>query len=237
MRTRVLFTALFTLILLSCGAGSGGNNPPNSKPASYAYDFAGGAQSWVAGSADYPVSREPQIGAQTGIRALPLPLDVNRTGYYLAGDNNSDDLFLYLKRQITGLKPNTRYSLSFTVAFATRTNALNSMVMKAGATTLEPDRVVVTSPPPGYGTEPYYLMNIDKGNQVQGGKDAVVIGDTIKSHPNDLNWEWKTISSPNAFTVATDQNGSVWVLLGAECTFEVLNEIYYTTVRVDVQET
>jgi hypothetical protein len=55
------------------------------------------------------------------MRALPAGVEPTGNGYYIAGNNHSDDLFMFLKRKLgpaDGVQPNTAYRLKFKIVFA-----------------------------------------------------------------------------------------------------------------------
>jgi len=236
---RALPTVLL-LCLSGCGATGG---PLGGSGQTFEFDFNNGAQGWVAGFADYPVGEEAFFELDSGLRPLPAPLDQTRTGFFITGNNYSDDLFMYLKGRLAELKPNTRYSVQFRVEFAT--NAPQGCVgvggppgegvfVKAGATVIEPDRVVMQT-----GLQPYYVMNIDKGGQAQGGKDAIVLGNIANSQTDCFNpsYEIKVLqNTAGTFSVRTDASGRLWLIVGTDSGFEGKTSLYYTKIRTTLWE-
>jgi hypothetical protein len=90
----------------------------------------------------------------------------------LSGYNLSKDLFMYVKKRITGLRPNTDYTITFQVELASDLNTASSggsgsVSLKAGATQSEPKSVIEAG---------YYVMNIDKGNEASAGEDMMSLG-------------------------------------------------------------
>ena len=73
--------------------------------------------------ADYPVGEESFYELSWGWDNLPAEVTVDgkeasktlSKGLFLSGNNHSDDLFMFVKRKITGLDPNTAYSVQFSV--------------------------------------------------------------------------------------------------------------------------
>ncbi|MBZ5549358.1 MAG: hypothetical protein LAO22_15600 [Acidobacteriia bacterium] len=203
----------FCTFLLSCGG-------PETPSVRYSFDFSTGAQGWIGGSAEYPVDYEPNMDIHTEIRNLPYPLDQKRTAYYLGGWNFSDDLYVYVKKHITDLKPNRSYQLTFTVTFATQDGEVGvAMGIQTGATRTEPNRIVVQR-----NDQAYYVMNVDKG---------VSIGNSTKSTPG---WQLKTLRSASPLTMQTDSSGSIWLLVGADSNWESLSRIYITNIEVQARE-
>lgn len=194
------------------------------------------AHGWVAGYADYPEGVAYDWNFRFGYGRLPRELGRAQNAVYLSGDNHSDDLFMFLKRRITGLGPQTAYAVTITVAFATNAPREcsgiggapgESVFVKAGATTIEP--LAVRAP------DGYYRMNIDKGNQDESGKDAATIGN-IANRQTDCEsdtYEFKTLRSKEGrLRARTDSAGGLWLLVGTDSGFEGTTRIYLTKVSV-----
>src|SRR5437763_797215 len=63
---------------------------------------------WSAGFADYPAGQETfyRLTAQ----CVNADTNLDR-GFFLSGDNHSDDLFMFIKHPISGLKPSRVYEV------------------------------------------------------------------------------------------------------------------------------
>ena len=97
------------------------------------------------------------------------------------------------------------------------------MTVKAGASTSEPEAIVI-----GGG----WRMNVAKGQQTNGGDDALAIGDVANTVPcGELpRWELKLSSGLESLQVQTDGSGSVWLFVGTDSGFEATTSVYYTWV-------
>ena len=202
------------------------------------FDFSNGQQDWVAGFVDYPVGKEGEWGISSSLAALPAPLNASRKGILLTGVNHSDDLFMYITREITGLTPSQFYSARFLVTLATNApkNCVGiggspgeSVVLKVGGTTLAPQRIVDGAQ--------YYRANFDHGSQLQGGRDATPVGDLATSNTNCLQprYELKQFNSGTMpITITTDTNGRFWLVVGVDSGFEGTTAVYITAVRVEI---
>ena len=127
------------------------------------YDFNAGAQGWTAGFSDYPADNAASYQLQSGIKALPQ--NSGKSGFFVSGMNRSDDLFMFLKRQFSGLEPSTKYYARVRLSFLS--NAGVSCMGVGGA----PGESVYLKF--GYGDkepkqEGYYL-NLDKGRHTTTG--------------------------------------------------------------------
>lgn len=227
------------LVVAAAAACDRDSTAPPADEHTFDFDFTTQSHGWVAGFADYPVGAADRMDLESAHADLPDQLGLTGEGLYSAGTNHSDDLFMFWKGRVTGLRPNTTYSVSFDVEFATAAPSDcvgiggppgESVYFMAGASTAEPERVVREEA----GRE-YYRMNIDKGNQSQGGSDTAVlghVGNTV-SDCDDLQWELKSLSEDDAVEVTTDSSGAAWLIVGTDSGFEGRTEIYHTSVRAE----
>ncbi|MEN0037397.1 MAG: hypothetical protein AAGC78_10020 [Cellvibrio sp.] len=231
--------AILPLIGLLTACGSDNDDikvDPNTKMLHI--DFNDSITGWKAGFADYPEGEEEFYELGSGQTSLPAPLTTTRKGYKITGNNHSDDLFMFITKQVDGLEPNTRYSFRFKVTFGTNApnNCMgiggspgNSVWIKVGATKNEPKTV-------NDGTG-FLLLNWDKGNQATGGSDAIIAGDFANSQEceasNSIPYLKKTlITEKDSYTSVTDEKGSVWLLLGTDSGFEGPTTIYFMELEV-----
>ena len=238
MRTRLKTFFLMSVLLLSliaCG-GSSGDNDTHSGQLNLVYEFMSDADGWIGDFADYPKRKEADYRLRFAYTKLPKPLDTDKGALMLSGNNHSDDLFMFIKRKVTGLSPNTSYAITFIVDFAS--NVADGMtgiggspgegvIVKAGATSFEPIKLLDPS-------DRYYRMNIDKGNQLHGGRDMVVIGDF--SNDTDKNvYTLKTVTNSAPFQARTDDSGRLWLIVGTDSGFEGITTIYYNRIEAIIQ--
>ena len=199
--------------------------------ADFSYDFGSDAGGWTVGFADLPVGHDQSIfELDHGHR--PLPDGLEGSGVYVQGHNRSDDLFMFLKKQVGGLRPNAVYAVSVSLDLATNVPTATfgiggspgeSVFVKAGASTVEP--VAEEGP------NRHLRMNIDKGNQANGGEDMVVLGNV--AHPEVVNREYRIKTLDNVdlpLYVSTDGEGRVWLIVGTDSGFEGLSALYYSRI-------
>lgn len=227
-------------------AGCSGSSDPASQH--FQFTFAEDLEGWTVGFADYPAGTsdaEQQAidefyELDGGHARLPQPLDTGDGAVLLTGNNHSDDLFMFLKRRVSGLAPDTTYQLQLRVVFATNVprgcagiggSPGDSVFVKGGASEIEPLRVMDDTS--GHAA---WIMNVDKGDQSNGGTDVQVLGDFANSKDcdsSDFSYELKELSNMElpAFDVTTDGNGNAWLLLGTDSGFEGTTTIYYTEIE------
>jgi hypothetical protein len=200
------------------------------------FDFAKQQHNWVAGFADYSdVYGDMELNAEMA----PLPDALNpsgkTTGFKVQGNNRSDDLFMFIKRKMTGLLPNRTYAVQATIQLASdaRPGAIGiggapgeNVYLKAG--------VLATEPTVSKNTLGYYDINIDKGNQAVGGKDMKVIGNIAKD--DDKPDYASIVRKADGMTVKTSNQGECWIIIGTDSGFEGLTRLFYQKIDVELVE-
>jgi hypothetical protein len=226
------------LAALAIGVAAACSSPtsPGGDSRTFAFDFATGPQGWVAGFADYPQGMQ-EMNLVADYRPLSSPLDQTKSALYISGQNNSSDLFMFYKRQITGLTAGGDYQVSFTVQIASREpygcfgaggSPGESVYVKTGASAQEPAPILVGD---------RYEMNISKGRQSTGGSNAVTVGNIANSIPCQLvpgegvllQWQLKELASPPAaIRLRVSADGSAWLFVGTDSGFLGTTSLYYT---------
>jgi hypothetical protein len=187
---------------------------------SFEYGFESDYQGWIGDFADYPVADSVHWHLGHRIDTLPDILP-KQSGLVLKGDNFSDDLFLFLKRKLTGLSPNTAYAIAFSIDIATDQGAEiiggSDLFLKAGAVLMEPKKLATQE------SSTMFRMNLDKGNQASEGKDMQVFGHV--EHPfHDTRYHLVTFANASRpFRIKTGPEGELWIIVGAESAFETSN--------------
>ncbi|WP_381523487.1 hypothetical protein [Spirosoma soli] len=137
-----------------------------------------------------------------------------------------------MKKKLTGLQPNTDYKLVFDVelpsAYADNSVGIggspgSSVFLKAGASAVEPKKQL---------KDDFYEINIDKGSQSEGGRDAVLLGNIGAGE--DVT-DYKLITRSNTddpLTARTNDKGELWLIVGTDSGYEGLTTLYYSSVKV-----
>ncbi len=224
---------LFLAVLLtvtSCSNDDDNNGSDAVKEVNYEFDS--GLDGWEVDFADYPEDNETFYELEHEISPLPEPLDETKSSLKLSGNNHSDDLFMFVKRKITDLEPNRSYDLTFNLEFATNApdnsfgvggSPASSVYIKAGASKIEPITEIDSLD--------MHRMNIDKGNQASEGEDMINLGDFSNGSEEEV-YKLKTLSNENPFTVQSDENGELWVIVGTDSGFEATTTIYYNKISI-----
>jgi hypothetical protein len=202
---------------------------------SITYNFNTGDNGWAGDFADYPEGDSIAYELFFKHDTLPTNLNSNATkkALHISGNNHSDDLFMFIKKKVTGLQPNTEYEVLFNIKFASnaRTGSVGiggspgeSVFLKAGASILEPKKILVDG---------MYRMNIEKGNQSESGEDMIKIGTIgVAATTTQFTQIARYNNSSSSFIVTTDDNGDVWLIVGTDSGFEGTTTLYYTQIDV-----
>jgi hypothetical protein len=209
------------LFFILCGCKKVGNKQLTTDK-SFTDNFTTGTDGWIGDFADYPIdlAQVPQYQLEFSHSGLPLPLNTSDGALKLSGINRSDDLFMFIKKKITGLVPESNYTIDLKVDFAS--NAASNMVgvggapgegvkIKAGAVSVEPIKVLNTP-------ENWYRMNIDKGNQSIGGTYKI-----------------KQLNTATPLNVQANQQGEIWLVIGTDSGFEGKTTIFYNSIQATIK--
>ena len=239
-----LTNALLALVIFTPVAFAQGTP----SPVSVSFDFRNGSLGWEAGFADYSPATDKNgfYELKAEIRNLPPELGVSGTGFYIQGNNHSDDLFMFLKRRLNsadGIVAGQAYQITFMLVFASNAESGcvgaggspgDGVTLKAGASPAEPKALFasVTSDPRD---SAYLRMNVDKSDQSQGGIAASVSGNIANGRPCDYGpYPYVSIQRTHQHTSLVNANskGELWLLVGTDSGFEALTGLYYQ--RIDV---
>ena len=199
--------------------------------AEFTFSFENDEEGWLTGFADLPANFDQStFELDSGHR--PLPAGLEGSGIYLHGHNRSDDLFMFLKRQVQGLRPESVYAVAVSLDLATNVPAGlvgiggspgESVYVKAGASAVEPTLEEDKSG--------HLRMNIDKGNQATEGEAMINLGNV--AHPEVTGDEYKIKTLHNQgrpFEVMSDTDGRIWLIVGTDSGFEGLSAFYFARI-------
>ncbi len=233
---RCALLALLALLVFLLPGCDGTTLEPPPDPVTFDLDFTAESHGWEAGFSDFRPQDEEQMELASGHEPLPADVEEEGIGLFVGATNRSDDVFMYWTGQVDGLEPGVVYEARFRVDFATEAPSGcvgvggppgEAVHLKTGATPVRPEPVEENG---------YLQMNIDKGNQLQDGEDAIRIGDVANTNEDCLDWRWemKTLESADPFEARADEEGSLWLLVGTDSGFEARTELFYTRFRVEL---
>jgi len=201
-----------------------------SRRTSLALDFSRSDHGFAAGFADLPPGYDLGLyELESGWRARPAALR-GKKALCIAGHNRSDDLFMFWKRKVTGLRPNTTYRVRANLEFISQYRSgsvgiggspADSVFVKIGASATEPATVNN-----GAGL---LVLNLDKGNQSQSGRDASAVGTVALPARGSATFGYvRRNNYATGQTATTDETGSLWLFFGTDSGFEGRTELWFT---------
>lgn len=237
----MLLAAVIGLTLSSIGCstselGKGKDIAPKG-PIEASFRFEKDKEGWTGGFVDLPVGYDESIYELEFSHKDILVANKTDKGLFLQGQNRSDDLFMFITKKLNqeiGLKPNTSYKaeLSFDLATNVASGMMGiggspgtSVIVKAGIVNTEP-KIIEGE----HNSSNFHLLNIDIGNQMEPGKDLVVLGNVEKVDSEDESYQYKSFK--HSFDITTDEKGESFVVIGTDSGFEGLTQLYYTNIKV-----
>jgi hypothetical protein len=227
MKTYRILILLGISLITACET----NDEPRAENLVFDYNFATDNEAWIGDFADYPLGDEEFYELNFEYSTLPETLDQTKGALKISGNNHSDDLFMFVKRKISGLTPNKSYNIIFNIEFASNVadgqfgvggSPGESVYIKAGASPQEPLKVL--------DSDEWYRINIDTGNQAQEGDDMIVLGDFSNDTEQNI-YILKTLSNSSRFTAMSNMNGELWLIVGTDFGFEATTTIYYNRIK------
>jgi len=160
-----------------------------------------------------------------------IPGQSNSQALFINGSNRSDDLFMGFSKQLDGLKKDTLYH--FTLSFVLGTSAeacsigiggspADSVYMKAGFVNEEPKVA--------FDENMIFRLNIDKGNQSEGGLTLPVVSTMAKAEGSKEGYGLKTIKVE--IDLKSNADGSVYLVIGSDSGYEGLTRYYLDDVLI-----
>jgi hypothetical protein len=227
---------MFGVLLLaagfySCSISDDNGNPDPVEVGEFTFEQTDGG--WTGGLADYGKDIDTaSIEFKFKRSALPKAIDTTRYGLMLQSHNRSDDMFMFLKRKVTGLLANQTYKVYYEIDLGTSypENSVgiggspgSSVYLKAGASDKEPSKVLDGN---------FYKFNLDKGEQSTGGKELALLGNVANGLTD---YAYKLVQRDNLtkpVEATTDANGTLWLCIGTDSGFEGLTVLYYDRIKV-----
>lgn len=236
VRTSVVF-CFFLLIAAGCDLDS--DNPNQVYISSLSFDFSEDEKEWQHGFSDFPAKDSALYELKYAYTNRPSNLGDGKS-LMLSGNNRNGDLFMFLKRKISGLQPDTGFTLTFKVEFASDAKVGmatangapgEDVTVKVGATNIEPKAVIENGK---------LVMNIDKGDQKSNGEDMIQIGN-VASLNTDVNG-YSLINLNNSaingygdqlpLIVRSNSKGELWLLIGTDSEYRGTTTLYYTKIEL-----
>ena len=226
------FCTGFSIVLLSVLLGACAAGDEKFSLFSSVYDFSTDTYGWSGDFADYKAKDSVKSELRFGFSNRPTNISSfdDQKSILLSGNNQGENLFMFLKKKVDGLIPNKEYTVVFEVEFGTNVALLSSedsIYLKVGASQKEPKKTIQSD---------YYRINIDKGTTVdESGRDMAVIGSvgTSVEYANDYTLVKKSnfSSAKKLIAVRANDEGEVWLVVGTDSAYRGETSIYYTSIN------
>lgn len=195
---------------------------------SKSYDFNLSTWGWEADFTDYPIDAAPQadtIYHWDAKYATAPSLYEGAMALKLSCDNKSGDVFMFIKKKVAGLQPNTIYSLVYNVDVISDAGKGDGIILKAGASFIEPQKVI---------HDQRYELNLDKGTNSESGSDLFILGslDATSDEVGYLYTSFNNATAPRRFTLKSNNLGEIWLIIGTESNAPGINSVFFTKLQI-----
>jgi hypothetical protein len=149
---------------------------------------------------------------------------------------------MYITRKISGLEPNKHYQAYFDIQLASNVNDQCAGIGGAPHAVTVKASLSENKPTASLDYLDTYRLNIDVGQQTQGGLDGQAIGDIGVASLDDCDPSSDIFglknydNSDNIFEVMADDKGELWLTLLTDSGFEGPSSIYFTKAMVTFKE-
>lgn len=232
---RIIIITIFSLLFYFGCKDTSAELP--SQKLNFSFDFnVSGQQEWKSFFSDYPVGEENFYELEFKYTELPEPLNKNIKSLKISGNNHSDDLLSVVYRKFEGLKPNTKYAVTFDLEVASNapTNALGvggspDLAIGAGGINFEPKNTTVDNT-----YRPNFESRIQSGESNNVFKILGTIGVS-----DDINTPFKLINRNNLddpIKLTTNNKGELWLMIATDSGFEATTTLYYKSIIINFKE-
>jgi hypothetical protein len=194
--------------------------------------FETGADEWLGDVAFYKAGTENLVKFSAEQAQLPDGLRSPLHGMKLAGTNQGDSIFLFLKRKIGNLDPAKTYKVAYDINLAsnlpdTLAGAGRIVYLKAGASSTEPGKIL------GNGI---YDVTIKNGAIAKNGSEMLLLGNLANGLDSA---SYRAISRNNAnkaVVVKPSPIGEIWLCVGVNTVFKGDISLYFDRIYAAVGE-
>jgi hypothetical protein len=231
--------AVLVLASISLGACSNDSktNPQPTPTKQFVYDFEQDAQGWSGDFADYWIFNDRRSMLWSH-RNLPNTLTPATKGLFIAANNESADLFMFFKKQVTGLKPATSYKIGAEITVATNypLDIITIGGANAGAATHLKVAATATEPLTTLENNNWIGLNLNKGQtNSEAGTQSIVLGNVGISGEKAEYRRLKRTSTSN-IVAKTNDKGELWVVVGFDSGYTGQIELYIDDITINVFE-
>ncbi len=243
MKKRIIQTSFFPGMLLSMlmvfsGCSKFEDNVTDEPDLYSAFDFADNTQGWTGGFSGYPAGMEDSLELFAGYMPLPGAFNADRKTLTISGKNPQKNLFYFVKKNVTRLRPNTTYQVYFDVQFVLETREGNpdegEVFVKFGAFHDEPE--VTRSSPAGIPNDDKEILNVEIGTSPEEGGTYVQSMGALVLPVVGGSKIFKASDKERRIVVNTDDDGNLWLLVGFDSTVDAHLAFYFENINAYYKE-
>lgn len=191
-----------------------------------------GEDGWIPGYAGYAATADSsQLDTVAATALLPRGLDTTQYGFRVLSRYSKGNMFSYLKKRVTGFKPNKSYEMTLQVDLATRYSAsaiVDKVTFKSGVSAAEPLTKL---------TSGVYAFNLDKGTGTQVGKDVLLSGSIASTNPDARYHTLLSYSNDGQpITVTANSQGILWFYAGTDSDYKDTTIFYFDRIIARFKE-
>jgi hypothetical protein len=206
--------------------------------------FTEDAEGWEAQFSEYEPGLENSLKLSfTHDKFMATESIGEVTAVVQSGYAANSDLFMYIKRQISGFKPNTSYSVVFTLELFAQLNEdfsgdlsdnNNGSFLKAAVYTEEPDTLTVDDiVNPG---KKIVITNFNKGDDRTTGPNMALIGKLEHTSVDESPLLLIGTSEGDDLLGTTDNDGKMWMMIGVDTNQPIYQSIFYSFIGIQFRE-
>ncbi len=200
-------------------------------------------EGWLAEFSGFPVEMEDSMKLEYLHEAVYVSESIGSvTAIKQKGYAANSNLFMFVKQQVSGLKPNARYLVTFELEQIVQlledyngdlANKNLGSFLKVGAFKTEPS---TESAPDALNADISVVApDFDKGDISQDGEDMVLIGKVEYSIPGEMPVIINGNNLDKPIYAVSDDEGKLWVAVGVDTNIPVYLSVSYTFIVIHFQ--
>jgi hypothetical protein len=206
------------------------------------FTFEQDVEGWQPSYTNYAPSSEDSFKFSFTYTKFHVASDTVRAMVQTAYNKNSK-LFMYVKRQISGLTPNKTYSITIKVHLYSQlrvpftgdtTSNSKGSFLKVGVFRNEPINDTI---PDSLITGEYIIIpGFDPGQVTTDGADMIYVGKISFTGVNQSPDFLEATNTGKEILETADNDGKVWIVIGVDTNIPVYQSIYYSGIGIQFEE-
>ncbi|MFC2123881.1 hypothetical protein ACFLU5_03635 [Bacteroidota bacterium] len=188
---------------------------------------------WIVGFAQYPAGLEDSFKLSYRIGDF-VTFNSESKSLILRGKNLNNDLFMFVKGEISGFEPDTYYDVIVDVELSSilletyeeidQGSELSGSYLKVGAMTKEPKVDIM----PAFENSTLLVaeLDINIGIEYEGSLNIVNLGKLVYSEVGSEPVVLRGFNSDDPIRTKTNSEGKLWLLIGIDSNHPVYQDVY-----------